>query len=169
MKKQLTAFIAAIFITICIAAGIFAVSGVAFANSNGVQASNTSAGQGASTVTAVNASSTVNSQAQVQQQQQIQQLQSLVAQYQQRDQQYQQREQQYQTQLNQANAQLSQAQQQIQSARQAGLVPQGLRGVEITSQPPAPHSLWQQIWTRLSRYHRLAVGVLRRRYIPVWP
>ena len=92
MKKQLVAFIAAIFITICIAAGIFAVSGVAFANSNGVQASNAPAGQGASTVTAVNASSTV-SQAQVQQQQQIQQLQSLVAQYQQRDQQYQQREQ----------------------------------------------------------------------------
>ena len=40
MKKQLTAFIAAIFITLCIALGIFAVSGVAFANSNGVQASN---------------------------------------------------------------------------------------------------------------------------------
>ena len=117
MKKQLVAFIAAIFITICIAAGIFAVSGVAFANSNGVQASNAPAGQGASTVIAVNASSTV-SQAQVQQQQQIQQLQSLVAQYQQRDQQYQQREQQYQTQLNQANAQLAQAQQQIQQFQQ---------------------------------------------------
>ena len=55
MKKQLTAFIAAIFITMCIAAGIFAVSGVAYANSNGVQASNTprakrfsAGGQGAS-------------------------------------------------------------------------------------------------------------------------
>ena len=118
MKKQLTAFIAAIFITICIAAGIFAVSGVAFANSNGVQASNTSAGQGASGVVPVNASNTVNSQAQVQQQQQIQQLQSLVAQYQQRDQQYQQREQQYQTQLNQANAQLAQSKQQLQQFQQ---------------------------------------------------
>jgi len=99
MKKQMTAFIAAIFITLCIALGIFAVSGVAFANSNGVQASNapsqsasTTASQGASTD--VNASNVV-SQVQVQQQQQIQQLQSLVAQYQQRDQQYQQREQQF--------------------------------------------------------------------------
>ena len=114
MKKQLTAFVAAIFITLCIALGIFAVSGVAFANSNGVQASNVP-GQGASTT--VNASNAV-SQVQVQQQQEIQQLQSLVAQYQQRDQQYQQREQQFQTQLNQANAQAAQAQQQLQQYQQ---------------------------------------------------
>ena len=110
MKKQLTAFIAAIFITLCIALGIFAISGVAFANSNGVQASNNPA-PGAATY--ANASS-VASQVQVLQQQQIQQLQSLVSQYQQRDQQYQQREQQYQSQLSQANAQLSQVQQQMQ-------------------------------------------------------
>jgi len=114
MKKQLTAFVAAIFITLCIALGIFAVSGVAFANSNGVQASNVP-GQGASTT--VNASNVV-SQVQVQQQQEIQQLQSLVAQYQQRDQQYQQREQQFQTQLNQANMQAAQAQQQLQQYQQ---------------------------------------------------
>ncbi len=107
MKKQLTAFLAAVFITSCIALGIFAVSGVAYANANGVQASNTP-GQS----TNVNASNAV-SQVQVQQQQQIQQLQNLVVQYQQRDQQYQQREQQYQNQLNQANAQLAQAQQQL--------------------------------------------------------
>jgi len=114
MKKQATAFVAAIFITLCIALGIFAISGVAFANSNGVQASNVP-GQGGSTND--NASNVV-SQVQVQQQQQIQQLQSLVSQYQQRDQQYQQREQQYQAQLSQANAQLSQAQQQMQQYQQ---------------------------------------------------
>jgi len=113
MKKQVTAFIAAIFITLCIALGIFAVSGVAFANSNGVQVANVP-GQGGSTN--VNANSVV-SQVQVQQQQ-IQQLQSLVSQYQQRDQQYQQREQQYQAQLSQANAQLAQAQQQMQQYQQ---------------------------------------------------
>jgi len=114
MKKQITAFIAAIFITLCIALGIFAISGVAFANSNGVQASNIP-GQG--TTTDANASS-VASQVQTLQQQQIQQLQSLVSQYQQRDQQYQQREQQYQSQLSQANLQLSQAQQQMQQYQQ---------------------------------------------------
>jgi hypothetical protein len=64
---------------------------------------------------------------------------------------------------------LNQAQRQIQSASEAGLVPQGLRGIEIPSQPPAPPSPWQQTWKRLSRYHRLTLGVLRRRYIPVWP
>jgi TolA-binding protein len=110
MKKQVTAFVAAIFITLCIALGIFAVSGVAFANSNGAQASNVP-GQSASTT--VNASNVV-SQTQIQQQQQIQQLQNLVAQYQQRDQQYQQREQQYQNQISQSNTQLTQAQQQLQ-------------------------------------------------------
>ena len=114
MKKQLTAFVAAILITLCIGLGIFAISGVAFANSNGVQASIVP-GQGASTT--VNASNVVN-QVQIQQQQQIQRLQSLVAQYQQRDQQYQQREQQYQTQLNQVNMQVTQAQQQLQQYQQ---------------------------------------------------
>ena len=114
MKKQVTAFIAAIFITLCIALGIFAVSGVAFANSNGVQVANVP-GQGGSTNVKANS---VVSQVQVQQQQQIQQLQSLVSQYQQRDQQYQQREQQYQAQLSQANAQLAQAQQQMQQYQQ---------------------------------------------------
>ncbi len=109
MKKQLTAFVAAIFITMCIATGIFVVSGVAYANTNGTQAANTpsqsastTGGQGVSTD--VNASNVVG---QVQIQQQIQQLQSLVAQYQQR-------EQQYQAQVTQANTQLAAAQQQLQ-------------------------------------------------------
>jgi len=130
MKKQLTAFIAAIAITMCVGLGIFAISGVAYANSNGVQASNSPAGQNASTT--VGASDAV-SRAQAQQAQQIQQLQSLVAQYQQRDQQYQQREQQYQSQLSQSNTQLSQAQQQLQQYQQLAAFLQQRGIITITS------------------------------------
>ena len=59
MKKQMTALIAAIFITLCIALGIFAISGEAFANSNGVQASNVPS-QSASTTASEGASTDVN-------------------------------------------------------------------------------------------------------------
>ena len=62
MKKQHTALIAALIITIFIAAGVFAIGGAAFVNTNGTQVSNV---QGQS-YTAVNASA-VSGQPQVQQ------------------------------------------------------------------------------------------------------
>jgi uncharacterized protein YlxW (UPF0749 family) len=106
MKKQFAAVAAAILMTACMGAALFAIGGSALLNSNGVAAANSPAQSGASMakVAAPEAS----------QQGQVQQLQSLVAQYQARDQQYQAREQQYKQQLDQSNAQVRQAQVQMQ-------------------------------------------------------
>ena len=99
MKKQFVALLAALIMTACVGGSLLAIGGVALFNPNGT--------------------APANSQAQVAdpnapQQLQIQQLQSLVAQYQVRDQQYQARDVQYQQQLDQANVQVQQSQQQMQ-------------------------------------------------------
>lgn len=101
MTKKLTAFLAAITMTLCIGAGILLIGAGAYWNKNGSTAKDT-ANQPA--MVAANES----------QQVEIAQLQTLVDQYKQRDQQYQQREQQYQQQLSSATAQLQQDQQQFQ-------------------------------------------------------
>ena len=100
MRKKIIALMAAIVITGTIAFSMFAVSVNAMANQNGTTASNS---PGSITTPA---SSTASSD-----QAQIAQLQSLVTQYQAR-------EQQYQTALNNDNAQLSQAASQMQMIQQ---------------------------------------------------
>ncbi len=110
MNKQLAALIAAVLMTACIGAAIFAIGGVAMFNQSGAVAANSNTQ--ASQVT--NVSVAQQNQAQ---QAQSQQYQALIAQYQAREQQYQQREQQYQQQLAQANSQVQAAQQQMQQVQ----------------------------------------------------
>jgi hypothetical protein len=116
MRKQLLAFLAAILITGTIALSMFVVGTNALANQNGTTASNSAA-----SVTTPGPASSSSDQAQ------IAQLQSLVTQYQAR-------EQQYQTALNNDNAQLAQATSQIQMIQQllAYLQQHGL--IQIDSQ-----------------------------------
>ncbi len=106
MKKPFMAILIAFLVTACVGASIFAIGGAALVNKNGVQASNLPAQAGK-----VSAATTS------QQSDQINLLQSLVSQYQDREQQYQQREQQLQGQLDQANAQLQQDQQTMQQVQ----------------------------------------------------
>jgi hypothetical protein len=61
------------------------------------------------------------------------------------------------------------AQRHVQSASSSQLVPEGLRHVAREGQPAAPSSAWQQAWAKVSRWHRLSVGVLKQRYVLVWP
>jgi len=119
MRKQLIAIIAAVLITGTIALSMFVVGTNALANQNGTTASNSSSST-SSTATA-GSPSTSSDQAQ------IAQLQSLVAQYQAR-------EQQYQTALNTDNTQLSQAAAEMQTVQQllAYLESRGI--IQINSQ-----------------------------------
>ena len=93
MKKPFMAVLIAFIVTACVAASIFAIGGAALLNQNGVPASNSPA-----QVSAADSPGQAD---------QVAQLQSLVTQYQQR-------EQQLQDQLSQANAQLQQDQQMLQ-------------------------------------------------------
>ncbi|HSJ88295.1 MAG TPA: hypothetical protein VK909_13865 [Anaerolineales bacterium] len=113
MNKSMIAVFVALAITTCVGLGILAVGGAAFFNKNGVTPSN-------SPSQAVNASSATT------QNDQIAQLQSLVSQYQQRDQQL-------QSQLQHANAQIQSDQQTVQEARDllAALQQRGL--IRITN------------------------------------
>ena len=115
MRKQLTAFIAATLITGTIALSMIVVGVSAMSNHNGTVASNST------TQTAAIANTTSSDQAQ------IAQLQSLVAQYQAR-------EQQYQSALNSDNAQLTQAATEMQAVQQllAYLESRGI--IQINSQ-----------------------------------
>ena len=105
MKKQFTAILAALLITACVGASIFAIGGAALLNRN--------------TATLADSSSqvTVISDSSLSQQDQVAQLQDLVSQYQDREQQYQQREQQLKDQLAQSNAQIQQDQQLLQQVQ----------------------------------------------------
>jgi peptidoglycan hydrolase CwlO-like protein len=94
MKKQYTALLAALAVTICIAAGMLLVSGSALLNKNGIPVADSPA---SATATAVVRSA---------EQAQIQQLQSLVNEYQTR-------EAKYQSELNDAGQQLQQANDQL--------------------------------------------------------
>ena len=110
MKKQFSAILAAILITACVGASIFAIGGAALLNKNGVPASNSPSSPQVSEISNI-------SDTNLSQQDQVAQLQSLVSQYQDREQQYQQREQQLQDQLSIANAQVQQDQQLIQQVQ----------------------------------------------------
>ena len=105
MKKQFMAILAALLITACVGASIFAIGGAALLNRN--------------TATLADSSSqvTVISDSSLSQQDQVAQLQDLVSQYQDREQQYQQREQQLKDQIAQSNAQIQQDQQLLQQVQ----------------------------------------------------
>jgi len=109
MKKQIPAIIASLLITLVIAMGMFVMGGDAILNPNGVPVQNA---PGA--VTTVDPSSTTQAQ--------LQQLQSLVAQYQQREQQYQSELSTAQTQLNQATTTIQQYQRLLQALQSRGLI-----------------------------------------------
>ena len=100
MRKPLIAVLIAFLITACVAASMFAIGGAALTNKNGVTAGDSPAQISASSSTGGG--------------DQLAKLQSLVLQYQDREQQYQEREQQLQGQLAQANTQLQQDQRTLQ-------------------------------------------------------
>jgi hypothetical protein len=64
---------------------------------------------------------------------------------------------------------LQRAQRQIQSDGPSKLVPEGLRHIAREGRPTTPSSAWQQAWAKISRWHHLSVGVVRQRYVLVWP
>ena len=94
MKKHYTALLAALAVTVCIAAGMFLVSANALMNKNGIPVANSPA------------QATATAEVKSAEQAQIQQLQSLVAEYQTR-------EAQYQNELKSAGQDLQQANNQI--------------------------------------------------------
>ena len=121
MRKQISAILAAFFITGFIALCMTVVGANALINKNSVPVSNSPQ--------ATVASSTTNDPPATANQTEIQQLEARINQYQQRDQQYQKREQQYQQQLQTAqqqiqtaNSQISQFQQLLQVLQQRGLI-----------------------------------------------
>lgn len=105
MKKQFMAIFAALLITVCVGASIFAIGGAALLNKNAAALADSP-----SQVSLISDSN-------LSQQDQVAQLQDLVSQYQDREQQYQQREQQLQGQLLQANSQIQQDQQVLQQVQ----------------------------------------------------
>jgi hypothetical protein len=64
---------------------------------------------------------------------------------------------------------LRSAQRQIQSSDSGQLVPEGLRHSARQAAASAPLSPWRQAWARISRWHRLTTGVLKQKYVLVWP
>jgi peptidoglycan hydrolase CwlO-like protein len=122
MRKQISAILAAFFITGFIALCMTVVSANALVNKNSVPVSNSPQATAA-------ASTTNDPPATTAAQTEIQQLEARINQYQQREQQYQKREQQYQQQLQTAqqqiqtaNSQISQFQQLLQVLQQRGLI-----------------------------------------------
>jgi septal ring factor EnvC (AmiA/AmiB activator) len=113
MRKQISAILAALFITGFIALCITVVGANALVNKNSVPVSN-------SPQATVVASSANDPSAATQTQ--IQQLEDRINQYQQREQQYQQELQTAQQQLQDANSQLAQFQQLLQVMQQRGLI-----------------------------------------------
>ncbi len=102
MSKHAAALAAAVLITICAGAAIFAIGGAALLNRSGVMASN-SASQGPGV-----------SDAAIVQRTQLEQMQVQILQYQAREERYQQREQQYQQALDEAKTAVQAAQAQTQ-------------------------------------------------------
>jgi hypothetical protein len=100
MKKYITALVAAMLITLCVAMLPFAIGVNAFFNQNTASLQDASTADNASDPAAAAPD-------------QVAQLQNLVAQYQQREQQYNQREQQYQQRESQYQAQINAIQQQL--------------------------------------------------------
>jgi Mg-chelatase subunit ChlI len=111
MTKHMAALAAAVLMTVCAGAAVFAIGGAALFHQSGVMA----ASSPAQSSKATDASMVQQSQAD---QAQVQQLQAQISQYQAREQQYQAREQQYQQELGQAQAAAQQAQGQAQQQLQ---------------------------------------------------
>ncbi len=107
MTKQVAAFGAAILMTVCAGAAVFAIGGAALFNQAGVTPSN-SPSQASKATDASMVQQTQSDQAQ------LQQLQAEIAQYQAQAQQYQAREHQLQQELSQAQAAAQQSQGQAQ-------------------------------------------------------
>jgi hypothetical protein len=110
MKKQYTALLAALLITMCVAATMLLVGGSALLNKHGLPVADSPA------------QVTATAQAQTAEQAQIQQLQGLVAQYQARETQYQQELDTAGQNLERANAQLQQYQILLMALRNRGLI-----------------------------------------------
>ena len=64
---------------------------------------------------------------------------------------------------------LQRAMREVAAANASQLVPEGLRHVAREGQPDAPTSAWQRIWAKISRWHGLTLGVVKQRYVLVWP
>jgi uncharacterized protein YlxW (UPF0749 family) len=109
MKKQYTAILAALLVTLCVGAGMLLVSASALLNKHGVPVADSPA------------AATATAQIKSAEEAQVQQLQSLVTQYQQR-------ETQYQSELETANAQLQQYQRLLMSLQNRGLISIGIDG-----------------------------------------
>ena len=109
MRKHITAFFAALLITVVVGLGMFVIGGNAALNKDGLPVLN-------SPVTSRTSNVSLNSQSQVEQ------LQNLVAQYQQREQQYQNELSAAQQQLDQASGTLQQYQELFQFLVQRGVI-----------------------------------------------
>ncbi len=110
MKKQYTALLVAFMVTVCIAVGMFLVSGSALLNKNGLPVANSPA------------QATATAQAKSADEAQIQQLQTLVAEYQTREAKYQSELTDAGQQLDQANAQIRQYQMVLMALQNRGLI-----------------------------------------------
>ena len=110
MKKQYTALLVALAVTICMAAGMLLVSGSALLNKNGLPVANSPA--------QATATAQVNSAEQAQ----LQQLQSLVAEYQTREVKYQSELSTAGQQLQQVNDQLRQYQMLLAALQNRGII-----------------------------------------------
>ncbi|HEY5901838.1 MAG TPA: hypothetical protein VIU39_04745 [Anaerolineales bacterium] len=109
MKKQYTAILAALLITLCVGGAMLLVSASALLNKHGVPVADSPA------------AATATAEVKTAEQAQIQQLQDLVSQYQQRETQYQQ-------QLQAAQAQMQQVQRLLLALQNRGLISIGLDG-----------------------------------------
>ncbi len=110
MKKQYTALLVAFAVTICVAAGMFLISGSALMNKNGLPVANSPF------------EATATAQVKSAEEAQIQQLQTLVEEYQTRETQYQSELQTAGQQLDQANTQIRQYQMVLMALQNRGLI-----------------------------------------------
>ncbi len=110
MKKQHTALLIAFLVTVCMAAGMFLISGSALMNKNGLPVADSPA------------EATATAQVKSAEEAQIQQLQTLVAEYQTRETQYQNELQNAGRQLEQANAEIRQYEMLLMALQNRGLI-----------------------------------------------
>lgn len=110
MKKQHTALLAAFLVTVCMAAGMFLISGSALMNKNSLPVADSPA------------EATATAQVKSAEEAQIQQLQTLVAEYQTRETQYQSELQNAGRQLEQANAEIRQYEMLLMALQNRGLI-----------------------------------------------
>ncbi len=110
MKKQHTALLIAFFVTVCMATGMFLISGSALLNKNGLPVADSPA------------EATATAQVKSAEEAQIQQLQTLVAEYQTRETQYQSELQNAGRQLEQANAEIRQYEMILMALQNRGMI-----------------------------------------------